>query len=331
VSTAIVTTNLTKRYGDLAAVDGLSLSVARGTVFGLIGPNGAGKTTTFAILASLLAPTEGNVRVLGIDPTVDPFALRPRLGYVPDVLGVYDNTGVSEYLRFFAAAYHLPRGRWASQVDRVLELVDLTEKRTAMVNTLSRGMKQRLSLGRALLHDPDLLILDEPASGLDPRARVDLRALLNRLRTEGKTIVISSHILSELEDLCDEVAIMQHGKLLADGPPRQILEQLGGARVLRVRLAGGVTRTVTVRDEGQQAALLHRMVVNEGLAVVEFTQVDAGLEALFLRLTDDPTSNGRGESSDKTVNESDGAARSTRAGSEARSEGREPKPEGRKP
>ena len=284
---AVHTRGLTKRYGDVVAVDQLDLDVAAGSVFGLIGPNGAGKTTTFAMLASLLAPSSGEVRVLGIDPRKDPYALRPRLGYVPDVLGLYDNTRVDEYLRFFASAYDLPRKQWAAEIGRVLELAELTDRRRSMVNTLSRGMKQRLSLGRALLHDPDLLILDEPASGLDPRARVQLRQLLDRLRTQGKTIVISSHILAELEDLCDEVAILQRGRLLADGPPRQILEQLGGNRVIRVRLQGGGTRTLTVSGEEHQRDLLKRLV-EEGLPVVEFTHVEAGLEALFLRLTADP-------------------------------------------
>jgi ABC-2 type transport system ATP-binding protein len=284
---AIWTRDLTKRYGDVVAVDQLSLDVAPGTVFGLIGPNGAGKTTTFAMLASLLKPTSGDLRVLGIDPRKDPYALRPRLGYVPDVLGLYDSTRVEEYLRFFASAYDLPRKAWKGEIDRVLELADLADRRRSMVNALSRGMKQRLSLGRALLHDPDLLILDEPASGLDPRARVELRQLLERLRSQGKTIVISSHILAELEDLCDEVAILQRGRLLADGPPREILAKLGGSRAIRVRLEGGATRTITVNSEEHQRDLLRRLV-EAGLPVVEFVHADAGLEALFLRLTADP-------------------------------------------
>ncbi len=288
---AVVTRGLTKRYGELVAVDDLDLHIEAGSVFGLIGPNGAGKTTTFAMLASLLTPTAGDVRVLGVDPTRHPYDLRPRLGYVPDVLGLYDNTRVDEYLRFFAAAYDLPKKRWGAAVDRVLQLAELTDRRRSMVNTLSRGMKQRLSLGRALLHDPDLLILDEPASGLDPRARVDLRRLLDQLRGEGKTIVISSHILAELEDLCDEVAILRRGQLLADGPPRRILEQLGGSRQIRVRLEGGAARTVTVSNESHQRDLLRRLV-DEGLPVVEYTHVEAGLEALFLRLTADPDEGG---------------------------------------
>ncbi len=284
---AVRTRGLTKRYGEVIAVDQLDLDVDAGTVFGLIGPNGAGKTTTFAMLASLLTPTAGEMSVLGIDPREHPYELRPRLGYVPDVLGLYDNTRVEEYLRFFASAYDLPRKQWDGAIDRVLDLAELSERRRSMVNTLSRGMKQRLSLGRALLHDPDLLILDEPASGLDPRARVELRQLLDRLRQQGKTIVISSHILAELEDLCDEVAILQRGHLLAHGPPRKILDELGGTRVIRARLQGGATRTFTVQDEQHQRNLL-RILLDEGLPVVEFTHVDAGLEALFLRLTADP-------------------------------------------
>ena len=168
----------------------------------------------------------------------------------------------------------------------MLELVDLTVKRTAMVNSLSRGMKQRLSLARALVHDPELLILDEPASGLDPRARVELRELLQTLNGMGKTIVISSHILAELEEVCTDVAIMEAGKLLAAGPPRQILEQLGGSRTVRVRFAGEPAETFTVADDAEQTALLRRLVVDEGRDVVEFSEESGGLEQLFLTITE---------------------------------------------
>ena len=183
---AVRTRGLTKRFGDLFAVDDLDLEVPRGSVFGLIGPNGAGKTTTFSILASLLAPTDGHVGVGGIDPVRDPRAVRRIIGYMPDVMGVYDNLRVSEYIEFFAAAYQVPRNRWPALIDGLLELVDLSDKRDAMVDSLSRGMKQRLSLARALVHDPDMLILDEPASGLDPRARIDLRGLLGGAGGHGE-------------------------------------------------------------------------------------------------------------------------------------------------
>jgi ABC-2 type transport system ATP-binding protein len=282
---AIRTEGLTKRFGDLFAVDHLDLEVPRGSVFGLIGPNGAGKTTTFAILASLVSPTHGTVEVGGLDPGADPRGVRRMVGYMPDVMGVYDGLRVGEYLEFFAAAYRLPHDRWPALVDGLLELVDLSGKRDAMVDSLSRGMKQRLSLARALVHDPDILILDEPASGLDPRARIDLRGLLGELAGMGKTVVISSHILAELEEMCSHVAILEAGRLLAQGPPGEIGAGLAGRRTVIVRLAGGEIHRHEVADEAEQAALVRRLVVDEGLAVVEVSGADGGLEDLFLRVT----------------------------------------------
>ena len=275
---------LTKRYGSLYAVRDLDLDVPRGATFGLIGPNGAGKTTTMSVLASLLRPTAGVVRVSGADPVADPAAVRRRVGYMPDSLGVYDATTVDEYLEFFAGAYRIPRKQWPSLIDGLLELVDLGTKRTSQVNALSRGMKQRLSLARALVHDPDLLILDEPASGLDPRARIDLRTLLLTLREMGKTVLISSHILPELQEVCTDVAIIEAGRLLAAGAPRDILQQLGGARSVVVRLADGEERRFTVADDIEQASLL-RQLIADGLEIVEFRQEGGDLEDLFLAIT----------------------------------------------
>ncbi len=208
------------------------------------------------------------------------------MGYMPDNLGVYDNLRVDEYLEFFAASYGIASIEWTDLVDGLLELVDLSVKRTAMEHSLSRGMKQRLSLARALVHDPELLILDEPASGLDPRARVELRELLKTLNGMGKTIVISSHILSELEEMCTDVAIMEAGKLLAAGPKREILARLGDARTVRVRFADGVSESFTVTDDAEQSALLRRLVVDENRDVVEFIEESAGLEQLFMTLTE---------------------------------------------
>jgi ABC-2 type transport system ATP-binding protein len=281
---AIRIRGLTKRYGDVFAVRDLNLDIPKGSVFGLIGPNGAGKTTTFSILASLLKPTGGTAWVLGQDPVRQPRDVRRRLGYMPDVLGVYDGLRVGEYLEFFAAAYQVPKARWKATVDTLLELVDLASKRDAMVNSLSRGMKQRLSLARALVHDPEVLVLDEPASGLDPRARVELRNLLRELREMGKTIVVSSHILSELAEMCTEIGIMEKGRLLAAGTPGQIRHSMGAGRQIRVRLAGGDERTYTVGDDAEQAALLRRLL-DEGLTVLEFAQVGDGLEELFMQIT----------------------------------------------
>jgi ABC-2 type transport system ATP-binding protein len=286
VTAAIRTVGLTKRYGNLAAVRDLDLAVPEGSIFGLIGPNGAGKSTTFAMVASILSPTSGTAEVAGCDPVTDPRGVRRHLGYMPDVLGVYDNLRVDEYLEFFAAAHHLPRSTWPGLIDGLLELVGLEVKRDAMVESLSRGMKQRLALARALVHDPDVLVLDEPASGLDPRARVELRSLLAELRAMGKTVVISSHILTEMQEMCTHVAIMEAGRLLASGDPQHIGDRLRGGHDVVVRLAGGEVRRFRVTGDGEQQALLHRLVVEEGLPVVEFRQEGTGLEELFMEVTE---------------------------------------------
>lgn len=286
VELAVHTEGLTKRYGNLLAVNDMSLDVPVGSVFGLIGPNGAGKSTTFAMIASLLRPTSGTVSVMGADPARDRETLRRRLGYMPDALGVYDNLRVAEYLEFFAASYRVPRKQWPGLIDGLLELVELSVKKDSMVNSLSRGMKQRLSLARSLVHDPDLLILDEPASGLDPRARVELRDLLRGLNAMGKTIIISSHILAELEEVCSHVAIMEAGRLLASGPPREILDRLGGTRTMRVRFGDGTAETFVVHTADEQSALLRKLVVDEERQVLEFVEESGGLEQLFLTITE---------------------------------------------
>ena len=282
--TAIRIDHLTKRYGDLYAVHDVSLAIPRGSVYGLIGPNGAGKTTTFSVLATLLRPTSGSVTVAGFDPARQARDVRRRLGYMPDTMGVYDGLRVDEYLEFFAASYKVPRHRWRATLDTLLELVDLGTKRDAMVNSLSRGMKQRLSLARALVHDPDVLVLDEPASGLDPRARVELRNLLVELRSMGKTIVVSSHILAELTEMCTEVGILEKGRLLASGTPAEIRDRSGSGRQVRVRLADGEERIEVVADEAAQLALL-RTLVADGEDVLEFAEVGHGLEDLFMSIT----------------------------------------------
>jgi ABC-2 type transport system ATP-binding protein len=282
---AIRTFGLTKVYGDLFAVNRLDLRVPVGSVFGLVGPNGAGKTTTFSMLASLLLPSGGQALVAGHDPAKHPREVRRRVGYMPDMLGVYDGLRVDEYLRFFAASYGVASRSHDGLVDGLLELVDLRVKRDAMVNSLSRGMKQRLSLARALVHDPELLILDEPASGLDPRARIELRELIAELRSMGKTIVISSHILSELEEICTDVGIIEAGRLLAQGPPKQILRQVEATRTILVRFADGEEVTLTVHDDLEQVQLLHRLVAEQGRPVIEFREVGGGLEDVFMRVT----------------------------------------------
>ncbi len=283
-ASAIVVRGLTKRYGDLYAVQDLSLRVPKGSIYGLVGPNGAGKTTTFSVLATLLLPTAGTVEVAGFDPVQSPRDVRARMGFMPDILGVYDNLRVDEYLRFFASAHGIARRSIDPLIGDLLDLVDLSTKREAMVDSLSRGMKQRLSLARALVHDPEVLILDEPASGLDPRARVELRALLQELRSLGKTIVVSSHILSELEEICTEIAILEAGRLLVEGPPAEILRSLAGERTVAVHLMDGTVETYTVASEEEQVELLARLVA-ERRPILEFRSTGRSLEDVFMKVT----------------------------------------------
>ncbi len=228
--------HFTKRYGDFVAVDDLSFAIGQGEVFGFIGPNGAGKSTTIRFLATLLRPTAGEGIVAGKSVTQDPMGVRRIIGYMPDDFGVYDGMKVWEFLDFFAVAYEIPRSYRKKIIGQVLELLDLTHKRDDYVNGLSKGMKQRLCLAKTLVHDPPVLILDEPASGLDPRARLEMKALLNELRGMGKTILVSSHILSELADFCTSIGVIERGKLLAAGSIAEITRQLRQHRVLRVRV-----------------------------------------------------------------------------------------------
>jgi len=281
----VMARQLTKKYGKLTALDNLDLDIPRGSIYGMIGPNGAGKSTTFAILATLLRPTSGTASIGGFSPYDDPKSVRKIVGYMPDVMGVYDRLRVDEYLEFYAASFKVDRALWPDLVDGLLELVDLDIKRTAMVDDLSRGMKQRLSLARALVHDPDLLILDEPASGLDPRARIEFRELLLQLSEMGKTIVISSHILVELQQVCSDIAVIEAGRLLAAGAPAEILDRLGGGRHVNVRFVDGESERFSVADESEQAALLKRLI-EEGRDVVEFAEAKHDLEDLFLQITE---------------------------------------------
>ncbi len=241
--------DLTKTYRDLTAVRGLNLSIEKGDVFGFIGPNGAGKTTTIKVLATLLEPTTGAAYVDGVDVVRNPLEVRRLIGYMPDFFGVYDDVKVWEYLDFFAAAYKIPVNKRKGIIDDVLELTDLTSKREAYVESLSRGMKQRLCLAKTLVHDPKVLLLDEPASGLDPRARIEFRALLKELQSMGKTIFVSSHILPELADFCNVVGIMERGHLIVSGRVNDIVQKLEGAIVLDVRLGENANGAVAANGE----------------------------------------------------------------------------------
>ena len=237
---AIETIGLTRRYGSVTAVDGVNLQVPVGALYGLIGPNGAGKTTTLRMLAGLLDPSSGEVRINGRTADHDWRDLQRQLGYMPDFFGVYEDMLVWEYLDFFARCYGLAAPRRRQVTDELLELVDLTFKRDAYVETLSRGMRQRLCLAHALVHDPSVLLLDEPASGLDPRARVEMRELLRELGAMGKTIVVSSHILAELAELRDSVGIIEQGRLVASGPLGEVRRQAAQGRMLQLRVLSDV-------------------------------------------------------------------------------------------
>src|SRR6478609_8763825 len=234
---AVQTFGLTRTYGAMTALSNLDLTVNKGDLFGFIGSNGAGKTTTLRILATFLAPSAGRAVVLGHDVVADADAVRHVIGYMPDFFGVYKDMEVTEYLDFFGACYKIPTAQREKTVSDVLELVGLSEKKGALIGALSRGMQQRLGLARVLIHDPQLLLLDEPASGLDPRARIEMMEILRELRRMGKTIIISSHILSELQTLCNRVAIIEKGKLIYSGPVQGVRDQMSQGRVLWVRVS----------------------------------------------------------------------------------------------
>jgi ABC-2 type transport system ATP-binding protein len=235
--TAVEVENLSVRYGKTVAVRDLSFVIPQGEVFGFIGPNGAGKTTTIKVLATLLRPAAGSARVAGLDVTKNPRGVRERIGYMPDSFGVYEDLTVNEYLHFFAAAYGLNGKKRRAVVADVLALTDLSDKTDSPVEALSRGMKQRLSLARALLHDPSVLLLDEPASGLDPRARIELRELLKELKRLGKTILVSSHILHELSQICTRIGIIEAGQMVAEGSLSDIYSRLGLKRIVHVQIS----------------------------------------------------------------------------------------------
>ena len=302
----IETKNLSKHYGDLAAVTNLNLTIREGDIFGFIGPNGAGKTTTMRILVTLLEPTGGKAFINGLDVTRKGKEVRRLVGYMPDFMGVYDDLKVFEYLEFFAAAFAIARPKRKSIVDGVLELTDLQSKRSAAVDSLSRGMQQRLGLARVLIHDPKVLILDEPASGLDPRARIEIRELLRELKRMGKTIMISSHILSELEEICDHVGIIEHGQLIFSGTLEEIRPRLGIQSKVRVKVANNESKAVellsalpqvsdvqviadhivvTFRDGQDNDGIIARTLVNGGIDIISLQPEKLKLDEAFLKLT----------------------------------------------
>ncbi|KPL01402.1 MAG: multidrug ABC transporter ATP-binding protein [Planctomycetes bacterium SM23_65] len=289
------------KYGDTIAVRSLSFAIPQGSVFGFIGPNGAGKTSTIKVLATLLAPAAGTARINGINVRTNPSGVRRIIGYMPDFFGVYDDLTVAEYLHFFAAAYRMDRRKRRSVVGDVLSLTDLTEKRDTPVDALSRGMKQRLGLARVLLHDPELLLLDEPASGLDPRARIEIRELLKELKNMGKTILVSSHILHELSQICTRIGIIEQGRLVAEGSLDDIYAQLAISRIIHVRIANtseellekickidGVVSVEREIDRISVEDLLDRMC-GLGARVQMFQPEAMDMETVFMKLTEGKT------------------------------------------
>ena len=309
MSLMIETRGLTKSYGDFVALRGIDLKVEGGDIFGFIGPNGAGKTTTIRILTTLLEPSGGDARVAGMSVWDDKDSIRGLVGYMPDAFGVYPDMTVTEYLHFFAAAYGIGRGERHGLVSGLLELTDLTFKEDALVDSLSKGMQQRLGLARALVHDPKVLVLDEPAAGLDPRARVELREILRELQRMGKTILLSSHILSELEEICNRIGIVEQGRLVAQGSTAEILDQLSaeGARiVLRTTdnkqalellnaheavqgatldaVDPGIVR-VDLAGESPDIGQLSTILASGGVGIRHLSQDRMTLEQAFMRLT----------------------------------------------
>lgn len=302
----VQTINLTKRYGKLVALNNLHLNIEEGECFGYIGPNGAGKTTTIKILATLLQPTWGEARVCGHVIGYESRKIRPLMGYVPDFFGAYEDMVVQEYLEFFASAYNIAGKQRTRVVGDVLELTDLTGKQDALVDSLSRGMQQRLSIARVLLHDPKVLFLDEPASGLDPRARIEIRELLKELRRMGKTILISSHILPELAELCTTVGILEQGQLLYHGPITEIVRRVKTGTKLLVKVTEqqdlaalllqrtkGVKSVdhsngqlvVELESQGRDFTHIARALLDANFKINEIKEEEVNLETAFMRLT----------------------------------------------
>ncbi|MFR6101033.1 MAG: ABC transporter ATP-binding protein [Christensenellales bacterium] len=307
----LVLDGLTRYYGSFLALDHLSLTIHDGELHGFVGPNGAGKTTTMRILATLLKPSEGTAALDGVDVADHPREIRRLMGYMPDFFGVYDRLKAWEYLDFYARCYGFGQKERRRMTDSLLELVNLTDKRDSYVDVLSRGMKQRLCLARALIHDPRLLILDEPASGMDPRARAEMKGILRTLKDMGKTVLISSHILPELSEMCDSLTIIDHGRLVFSGSVEELGRHMSGNAPIRVRLAAGaeadaIEAAVTLirqypgvtgvgREEGNvltvdfdggedaTAGLLKQLAADAPL--VDFHRPPLNLEKVFMEVT----------------------------------------------
>ena len=305
---AVETFGLTRHYGNLTALSSLDLTINKGDLFGFIGSNGAGKTTTLRILSTFLAPSNGTARVMGHNVVKEADQVRRILGYMPDFFGVYKDMEVTEYLDFFAACYRIDATKRQQTIKDVLELVGLTEKKEALIGALSRGMQQRIGLARVLVHDPKILLLDEPASGLDPRARIEMMAILQELQRLGKTIIISSHILSELETLCNRVAIIEKGDLIYSGPVQGVHSQFSKKQAYLVGVADNMEKAVKLlrerteisdvelHEDGSRArvelvnpeanaSIIASIIVNSGLELTALETEEMNLEDVFLQVT----------------------------------------------
>lgn len=308
----VQTINLVKRYGEFTALDSLSIELEQGRILGFIGPNGAGKTTTIKILVGLSVPTSGEARIAGFDCTRDAHQIKKVVGFMPDEVASYDNMRVREYLDFFGAAFRIPRSERGKRLDEVMEITGSTYMKDLYVQSLSHGMKKRVGIARTLLHDPKVLIFDEPASGLDPQARIAIRDLMLQLAERGKTLIVTSHILPELSRICDTVAIITHGKLRAFGELDQIMRDVRQKRIFEVQLlshgetvakaaavigehlgdgsevtpsdAEAMVRFSTVADDESLAALLTKLASN-GVGLAQFREVPVDLEDAFLEVT----------------------------------------------
>lgn len=299
--------NLSKNYGKFQALNNLNLEIGKGEIFGFVGPNGAGKSTSMKIICGLLTATSGKVYVEGIDALNDSKLLKSKIGYMPDFFGVYDDLKVTEYLEFYASIYNIKGEERRKVCMDLLELVDLTDKRDFYVDSLSRGMKQRLCLARSLVHNPDLLVLDEPASGMDPRARIEMKEILRTLKSMGKTILVSSHILPELAELCTTIGIMERGQLVVSGTVDQIMKKISHSQVVRIKVLSKLEEAMKILKEYPQIDEVEAVdtnileaainceeefmsevlakLVSEGIPVVAFNAVDGNLEDIFMKVT----------------------------------------------
>lgn len=299
--------NLCKKYGDFVALDNLDFSIEDGEVFGFVGPNGAGKTTTMRIMAGLMQPDKGSITIAGTDVFGNNNKLKSLIGYMPDFFGVYDNLKVIEYLEFYASIYGITGQKAEKLCKNLMELVNLSDKSEFFVDELSRGMKQRLCLARCLVHDPKLLILDEPASGLDPRARLEIQEILKRLKEKKKTIIISSHILQELSELCTSVGVIDQGKMLIKGKVDEIMFHLNSFNPIQIRITDGKqtainllkkeekVRNISISDNeitigflgtvDDEAEILKKLITNN-VKVASFVRQSGNLEEIFMKVTE---------------------------------------------